>query len=169
MGRKPDVKKAGWANIMLIAGDKPLAFFALAILVCEAILAAIAAGSDRDTRLVLSYGILFCLVLTLVLAFLLARKPPPEDVIDINSLKLSGNDYRLIKAISDTPNMPAGFYEEKLVSPNDSMTRRVEALVKEGFVRLQHDNVFTSELQLTTKGRNLATIISTIKTALGPD
>jgi hypothetical protein len=172
--------KVGKSRVsLLVAVNKPLTFFALVVLVIEATtLVLIGRQGDEMTKHILATGMVAALILAIVVVFVLVLLPQtrsyflgePEPMqsfaADVTDLRLSGNDYRMIRAVSKRPNRPANSYQSSLTDSDKGLEQRIKLLVKEGFIQLQYPGVFLSELQLTGKGRNLAEVIGRIESAL---
>jgi hypothetical protein len=163
---------------ILQAVNKPLTFFALVVLVIEGTLVVIGQQGNEATRLILAYGTVFALILSIIVVFTLVLLPQTRSYLlgeptpvptfaeDINKLRLSSNDYRLIRAISKDTNKPAATYANALVRSDKPLDQRIKALVEDGFIDLQYPGKFSSELTLSEKGSGLARVIATIEGAL---
>ena len=170
--------KANDTASILQAVNKPLTFFALVVLVVETALVVIGERGNEVTKQIVAYGTVTALILSIIVVFTLVLLPQTRAYVlgeptpvanfaaDVTNLSLSGNDYRLIRAISRNPNQPAQTYEMALTRSDKTLEQRIELLVEGGFVGLQHAGVFSSELQLSGKGRELAAVIGTIESAL---
>ena len=163
---------------ILQAVNKPLTFFALVVLVVESALLMIGHQGNEATKQIVAYGMVAALILSIIVVFTLVLLPQtrsyvlgeptpvPTFAADVTNLRLSGNDYRMIRAISKRPDQPAQTYGMALTESDKTLEQRLKFLVGEGFVELQHPGIFSSELHLSGKGRDLAEIIARVESAL---
>lgn len=147
-----------------------MAFFVLTVLINEAVMLAIIPGSDQQTKMIISLGMVISLILLIGCVFYIMIKPPintPEGmIIGPETLKFSGNDYRFIRQIDRRPNLPADFYSDCLRPSKEKLESRVKRLSDLGYIQLQHADIYTSELQLTSEGHKIANIVKVIEEAI---
>jgi hypothetical protein len=79
--------------------------------------------------------------------------------IDIHLPQISGNDYRLLFAVYESPGDSIEGYEGSLKSPSASpILERAQRLEKMGLLRIK----LLKELDITSKGRDLVGFIKTV-------
>jgi hypothetical protein len=161
---------------ILNAVKNPLGLYTLVVI---AVLLTLLRTNDPWTKNILT-GVLTAVVIVVFVLVLLPGtrnyflgEPVSRFAAELTNLPLTGNDYRFIREISKSPNRPDSFYQQALEKalkrlgsdpPRRTLDQRVKALRENGYVQEQP----SSGLLLTEKGRDLASVISTIATAFEP-